>query len=141
MVDQAIDDAGINDALNRYELAMNKGGRRDILGVLTEDSPQRQFYAGSDEDFAITREYMSEIKYKFAFTKRREVAQSDNSGTVRTDIAETRTIADEPASTQIKPNYLVEVRKVGSIWVVHDVVSEQRQLNRELGITVPGVPN
>ncbi|MDL9944582.1 hypothetical protein QSJ19_03075 [Gordonia sp. ABSL11-1] len=131
-------------ALDRYQQAKSTGSRRDILATLTPDSPQRQFYAGSDEDFDITREALNIAKYRLEFIKRRDLTIDDTEATFYADSAETRsdTSEDGTPSTTIRPGILIEVkRRVDGTWLVHDVVSQRRQADRELGITVPGQPN
>ncbi|MDY6810866.1 MAG: hypothetical protein SW127_17925 [Actinomycetota bacterium] len=123
---------------------MSNGSRRDILATLTPDSPQRQFYAGSDEDFDITREALNAAKYRLEYIKRRDLKIDDTDATFYADGAETRTDVSEDGSpsTMIRPGILIEVkRSADGTWLVHDVVSERRQADRELGITVPGQPN
>jgi hypothetical protein len=131
-------------ALDRYQHAKSTGSLRDILATLTPDSPQRQFYAGSEEDFSFTREALNVAQYRLEFIDRRDLTIDGDEATFYADSAETRTDTSEDGSpsTLIRPNILIEVtRRADGQWLVHDVVSERRQSDRELGIVVPGQPN
>ncbi|GAA1481500.1 hypothetical protein GCM10009624_19400 [Gordonia sinesedis] len=125
----------VNQALDRYQQAKSSGSRRDILATLTADSPQRESYAGSDEDFDITREALNIAEYRMEFTNRRDVKISDGDATMIADREVTRNDISEDGSpvTQVEPGFLIEVKRVDGTWLIHDVVSRARQQERELG--------
>ncbi|MFT4397899.1 hypothetical protein ACLTEW_23505 [Gordonia lacunae] len=129
------DQDGIYAALDRYQNAKSTGSRRDILSTLTADSPQRQFLAGSDEDYAITREMLDSVRYRQEYTKRRDLKVTGDDATLIADFAETRDDRsdDRELITTVSPGILIEAKKVNGTWMIHDVVSEKRQQLRQLG--------
>lgn len=64
------DQGDVYAALDRYQEARSTSSRRDILTTLAPDSPQRQFYAGSDEDFDIKRTAINVAEYRLEVIRR-----------------------------------------------------------------------
>lgn len=128
-------EAGVSAALDRYQAAKSTGSRQDILACLTSDSPQRALLAGSDEDFAVTREVLDDAQYSERFVKRRDYKIVDNYASLVADVEETRSdrTDDRKPTTSTAEGILVEAREVNGQWLIHDVLSRQRQIMRDLG--------
>ncbi|QTI69416.1 hypothetical protein [Gordonia polyisoprenivorans] len=125
---------GISAALDRYQQAKSAGSRRDILATLTANSPQRALLAGSDEDFAATRAMLDDAQYREEFINRRDYEIAGDTATLRSDHAVTRSdrTDDRIPSTAVTKDILIEAENVDGAWLIHDVVSPQRQIMREI---------
>ncbi|GAA1480751.1 hypothetical protein GCM10009624_11910 [Gordonia sinesedis] len=128
-------DSGIESAIDRFQDAESYGQRRDILATLTADSPQRDFLSGSDENYRFTRERLDTAQYRIEYIKRRDIKIDGDNATLFADAAETRSdaSADGSLETSVAPGILFELRKVDGTWLVHDVLSWQRQQRRIIG--------
>ncbi len=127
-------EVAISMAVDRYQQAKSKGSRQDILATLTADSPQRALLAGSDDDFAVTRSMLNDAQYRQEFINRREYKIADATASLMADYSETRSdrTDDRTPLTTVTNDMLVEAKKVDGVWLIHAVLTPQRQMMRDI---------
>lgn len=122
--------AGVYSALDRYQHANSTGSRQDILATLTPDSPRRALLAGTDEDFALTRQRLDAAHYSETYTNRRELKINGDKATLMADFTESRSdaSADGSIETRTEREILIEAHRINGVWLIHEVLSpEARQ--------------
>lgn len=126
--------AAISTALDRYQQAKSTGSRLEILATLTADSPQRALLAGSDDDFAVTRSMLNDGQYRQELINRRDYGIAGDTASLMADYSETRSdrTDDRTPLTTVTKDLRVEAKKVDGVWLIHDVLTPQRQMMRDI---------
>ncbi|AFA75903.1 hypothetical protein GPOL_c49090 [Gordonia polyisoprenivorans VH2] len=77
---------------------------------------------------------LDDAQYREEFINRRDYEISGDTATLRSDHAVTRSdrTDDRVPSTAVTKDILIEAEKIDGAWLIHDVVSPQRQMMREI---------